>query len=286
MTFAWVLNLDADLELAALASGTRYQPTDSVLSAMAQHSARLASSLLGADDVLVEAQTKPGSLRGLVGRAFCPTPRAIGALVRAGAEPEPHPSVAVLARVNGRAFCAALGSTLPRARFVRTATEAITAMTEITGDVRIKRAYGMAGRGQRVVRGAPSEADLGFIRRAVVEGGAMIEPNVVINEELALHAMLARDGSFRRGELVRQQCDRAGAWISSERIGDHPHEHAIAAELNRVALALHQEGYFGPFGIDAFTYREGLELQPRSEINARYSMAFAIGFGGPGSPLR
>jgi hypothetical protein len=39
--------------------------------------------------------------------------------------------------------------------------------------------------------------------------------------------------------------------------------------------------YFGPFGVDAYTYRarDGrLGLQPRSEINARYSMGFAAGF--------
>ena len=51
--------------------------------------------------------------------------------------------------------------------------------------------------------------------------------------------------------------------------------------LARVAVALAGSGYFGPFGIDAFTYRNAdgtVALQPRSEINARYSMGFAIGF--------
>ena len=41
-------------------------------------------------------------------------------------------------------------------------------------------------------------------------------------------------------------------------------------------------GYFGPFGVDAYTYRDRLAratcdlLQPRSEVNARYSMGFAL----------
>ena len=46
--------------------------------------------------------------------------------------------------------------------------------------------------------------------------------------------------------------------------------------------ALAGAGYFGPFGIDAYRYRDragALRLQPRSEINARYSMGFAVGLG-------
>jgi hypothetical protein len=49
-----------------------------------------------------------------------------------------------------------------------------------------------------------------------------------------------------------------------------------------VGRALFAAAYFGPFGVDGFVYRDhdgGLRLQPRSEINARYSMGFAIGFG-------
>jgi hypothetical protein len=55
----------------------------------------------------------------------------------------------------------------------------------------------------------------------------------------------------------------------------------LAEEAARVAAALASAGYFGPFGIDAYTYRAhggALELQVRSEINARYSMGFAVGF--------
>ena len=39
-------------------------------------------------------------------------------------------------------------------------------------------------------------------------------------------------------------------------------------------------GYFGPFGIDGFRYRDTdghLRFNPRSEINARYSMGWAVG---------
>ena len=57
----------------------------------------------------------------------------------------------------------------------------------------------------------------------------------------------------------------------------------LSTEASHVAAALASAGYFGPFGIDAYTYRGGggsLELQLRSEINARYLDGFAIGYRG------
>ena len=79
---------------------------------------------------------------------------------------------------------------------------------------------------------------------------------------------------------------RVGRGSSLERIAARlfvqvPTE-ALTTELARVAGALCAAGYFGPFGLDAYTYRGGdgiVCLQPRSEINARYSMGFALGFG-------
>jgi hypothetical protein len=78
-----------------------------------------------------------------------------------------------------------------------------------------------------------------------------------------------------------------GAWVSTERIdslqelvGDIPARMGREADL--VAIALSRAGYFGPFGVDAYCYRdrdEKIHLQPRSEINARYTMGFAIGWG-------
>jgi hypothetical protein len=41
-------------------------------------------------------------------------------------------------------------------------------------------------------------------------------------------------------------------------------------------------GYYGPFGIDAFRWRDQNGKQqwnPRCEINARYSMGWSIGMG-------
>jgi hypothetical protein len=50
-----------------------------------------------------------------------------------------------------------------------------------------------------------------------------------------------------------------------------------------VSESLHAAGYFGPFGIDAYRYRSGREhgFCSLSEINARFSMGFVVGFPRP-----
>jgi hypothetical protein len=286
---AWVLNLDADLELGA---GPGYAPTRSVRLSMKPHIERLATSLLGPDEVLVDESSPALSAVGLPGRAFCPTACALDVLRRAGADPEPHPSVAVLGRVNSRAFASSLGPTMPGAAFVTAPDVARTILvTEppVGTAWRVKHAFGMTGRNQRVIRpSSVGEPDLAFVRAGLTRGGVQIEPHVAIEEEYAIHGVIAADGSFRIGMLVRQRCDARGAWMSTEPIGasgetlgDIPDR--MGEEAHRVAHALSAAGFFGPFGIDAYSYRgPGGEprLQPRSEINARYSMGFAVGFGG------
>jgi len=287
---AWVLNLDADLELGA--GGDARTPKRSVLEAMRGRRADLAARLLAPGDVVVDERSSRGAARGRAGRAFCPTPRAIALLERAGAVPEPFPSVEILRRVNGRAFCAALGATLPGAVFAKGEEAACAVLASEPPEGfrawHVKSAFGMAGRGHRVI--APARElrrdDRDFLR-AALRHGAMVEPHADVERELAIHGVVARDGTLRLGAITRQRCDPRGAWIASEPLG----EDALAAfawageleaEARRVADALRTAGYFGPFGVDAFTYRRSGEsgevrFNPRSEINARYSMGFPEG---------
>jgi hypothetical protein len=267
--FAWVLNLDADLELAVPA----YTPKQTVREAIRALVPRVAATLLAPEDVLVHEESEAGSARGLVGRAFSPTPRAIALLERAGATPEPHPPVDVLRRVNSRSFCASLGQTLPDAELVTDEAKAL-AKIAARGPWRVKRLFGMSGKNQRVTGMAAEEIDHGFVRAGIAEGGVQIEPNVVIEEEYAVHAMIGEDGALAIHGLTRQRCDARGAWIASD-VFDGPAEIAarLEEEARRVGTALFEAAYFGPFGVDAFTY-DGGRLNPRSEINARYTMGF------------
>jgi hypothetical protein len=214
------------------------------------------------------------------GRAFCPTPRALALFRRLGVEPEPHPSVEVLRRVNSRAFCAELGQNLSGALFAESVDEVLSTLAEappIGRQWRAKRAHGMAGRGQRpIAPGRASDADVAYLRASIErDGGIQIEPEVDIVRELAMHATLSSDGTTRVGRLLEQRCDPTGQWVESRALEDDMP--VLRAEVERVATALHAAGYFGPFGVDAYEYRvrDELRLNPRSEINARYSMGFA-----------
>jgi hypothetical protein len=271
--YAWVLNLDADLELAHPEGS--YSPSNAVKKAMSRSMDALRMTLLGPEDIVIDDQA--GSAKDFIGRAWCPTHRALAIMKRAGATPEPHPSQEILRKVNARSFCASLGQTLPGAMFAKSVEEAIAKLRS-PGAWRVKRNFGMAGRGHRKIDSL-TEDDITAVSAAIRdEGGVQIEPNLVIERELGQHALLHEDGRYEKGALVVQECDAHGQWIRTS-VGhedDWAHAAAIERELNTVASALHSAGYFGPFGIDAFVHQNG--FQPRSEINARYSMGFAVGF--------
>jgi hypothetical protein len=191
--------------------------------------------------------------------------------------------------VNGRAFCASLGQTLPEAAFVtdiETAETLLSKQPVCASQWRAKRAFGMAGRGQRrIAPGAVTDADRSFLRASIAaDAGVQIEPDVAIVRELAMHGFIEEDRAVRFGRLVAQECDEHGQWQATLLADDVDAaiSSAIAAEAHHVAGALCAAGYFGPFGIDAFLYRDldgRIRLQPRSEINARYSMGYTVGFG-------
>jgi hypothetical protein len=287
----WVLNLDADIELGT--SG-RYSPRARTIEAMRPHIQTLAAGLLGPGESPLEGAEDLGP--HVVGRAFCPTTRAVASMRERGVSPERHPPMSVLRLVSSRAFSQSPGRGLEGASFVTSASSAKEVLGEpppIGDGWRVKHAHGMAGRNQRVIPpGGLTTLDDAFVARGLANGGVQIEPNVVIERELARHGFVRPDGSLEAGALVYQRCDARGAWLASERAppgADREAEVALGEEIESVASLLHGAGYFGPFGVDAFFYvgrRERRMLQPRSEVNARYSMGFTVGFGPPPPPLQ
>src|SRR5262245_26559172 len=116
---AWVLNLDAEYELA---SPDAHTPSAATARRMTEL-VRALAPLLGPDDVVLGendvvagealaggAPTTPAQM--WTGRAWCPTPRALLRLKKAGAIPVAAPDFDVLRRVNHRRFNADLGQTL------------------------------------------------------------------------------------------------------------------------------------------------------------------------------
>lgn len=274
-----MLNLDAERELA---DPRRADPFAALERRPALADALAA--LLGGAEVLLR---RDGDAAGARGVAWCPTPAALTALVRRGATPPDAPSLEVLRRVNHRAFSSGLGPTLEGARLVTDEGEALAtiAAPSPTGTWLLKRPLGFAGRGRAL---APPITDA--IRRFIAgtlrdEGGVQIEPLHERTLDVSQHGYLDASGRLFVGSPTVQQVTSTGSWAASRRArrGEMTEEEtgALSASVDLVAEGLAREGYFGPFGVDAFRYRRGssVAFQPRCEVNARYSMGWAIGMG-------
>ena len=283
----WLLNFDADEELARPVG---YTPAAAVLTRFASLATRLRGLVPPGDAVLEEWNEKtelPGG--ALEGRAFCPTPRALRVLRGAGATLPDAPSLDILRRVNHRAFCAELGSFLPGARYVRNREELGTTLASRGGPWVLKRAFGFAGRGRQRLRSNELDASVEpFVRASIDSGeGLEVEPWVDRVLDVGLHGYVSRSGHVTMGDPTRQDVDDAGAWIESTSLVSgtllSAEQEALESEGERTAEALFRAGYFGPFGIDAFRWKDEtgrLRFNPRSEINARYGMGWAIGMRG------
>jgi hypothetical protein len=127
----------------------------------------------------------------------------------------------------------------------------------------------------------------GWIEASLRSFGALVvEPWVNREADFGQHGYLTGAGALVLGAPTRQQMAPEGAWMGSERVspGDLGVEEAelLAGALREAGLALRAAGYFGPFGVDAFRWRDEhgrLQFDPRCEINARYSMGWAVGMG-------
>ncbi len=280
MATAWILNLDAEDELR---HGRVYSPSEAVRANVRAFQGGAAKAVTAPGDVVLDPErAQPGAARDCVGRAWCPTPRALALLEAAGARPEPAPAAEVLRAVNDRAFSAALGQRLPGAVFARTEEEVLAAAQE--GPWLCKRAFSYAGKGQRVLQGGRvSGSDIAWVRASLEGGlGLQVEPLVDIDREFSVHGVVDREGAYALRGVIAQESGAGRAWQAAHvpRPGELAEDEraALEAEAARVAAALTAAGYFGPFGVDAFRYRDARGrgcMNARSEINARYTMGWA-----------
>jgi hypothetical protein len=273
--------LDADFELANCGPWEPSQALKEVLETVSKEAERL----LAPGDILVEGdiQVPPGT----VGRAWCPTPSAIARLEAAGATPEESPSLEILKAVNDRAFSASMGQTLSGAGFVVDLQSVRKIMRRRQVPWLLKRAFGAAGRGQRRVGpGALSDAEVAWVEASLREGGLQVEPLVDLEIELVIHGLLHPDGSVEIHEPMVQECDEWGTWLKTRAPREGELSPFEAAQLDQsaflVAGSLAKAGYFGPFGVDAYRWVKGSGerlLNPRGEINARYTMGWGLNLG-------
>src|SRR5688572_12749591 len=99
---AWLLNLDADLELQDPVS---YRWAKLSAERIEELRSRVAD-LIAADDAVLDApgRAAPATSPSTIARAFCPTPRALARIAELGLRPPPAPPLEVLRRVNDRRF--------------------------------------------------------------------------------------------------------------------------------------------------------------------------------------
>ena len=277
--FAWVLNLDAELEL----DRPEQVPSAKLTAQLVRH-AQGARVLLGPQDVLV--QELPSNATAYVGRAWCPTPRAVASLRGRGVSPEPHPPADVLRRANHRRFSAGLGAGPPGSAYVEDAA-AVLRQLRGTDDWLLKRPLSFAGRGQLYVRGTTTVSQAAWIEASVRRGGVMVEPRVAILAEFGVHGFVQKSGKVGLGRPCLQVVSERGVWQSTRLAAasdlDAAERAGLMASAERTAGALVELGYFGPFGIDAYRYeRDGrVGFCALSEVNARYTMGFAVGYPTP-----
>lgn len=276
---AWVFNLDAEDELSHPGAHT---PPAAMIARIESLLPRLTTLLQPGDRVLWPGDGAPLP-PGMIGRAWCPTRWALEQMARAQVELPRVPTMAVLRAVNHRRFNHQLGQTLPGAGYAENAEGLERLLSSAPNETwLLKRAFGYAGRGRKKLR--PSErsaADQSWIDASLRTGeGLQVEPLVERALDCALHGWLDEDGNVSFGRPTVQEVEETGAWISSRlaREGEltATELERMTAEARRSAEALHRAGYFGPFGVDGFRYG-GEQFQPRSEINARYSMGWSIG---------
>jgi hypothetical protein len=280
----WLLNLDAEEELSR---GTATTPARGELARMQAMSERLRGTLVPAGDLLVGDS---GVTAGCAGVAWCPTPSALVRLARLGATLPPCPDFSVLRAVNHRRWSASRGLSLPGARWVENGADlarVVDAPWPAQGWL-LKRAYTFAGRGHLHLRARREVEDPrmeGWIRRALAQGGLLAEPRVTRVQDVARHGWLARDGALTVGALTRAEVDERGQWVASvvceeDRLSRKEMD-AFDEVFHDTAEGLREAGYFGPFGVDGYVWDDdgARRVQPRSDVNARYSMGWAVGMG-------
>lgn len=225
---------------------------------------------------------------GLAGRAFLPTPGALKTLARAGAILPDAPPLSVLRDVNHRAFALGLEGAAASAWCTEAARAAsLIHATHAGAPLRLKRAFAFAGRGHlRIDRATSRDLIDRFVARAIdQDGGLVIEREVELLLEVAIHGFIPHRGGPTFGHPTVQRVSAAGVWqesVVADATSLRTGERQILKDVGeRAAHALIEAGYHGPFGLDAYRYRhQGHEgFRPISDLNARYTMGFAVGMG-------
>ena len=273
---AWALNLEADDERARPKGWT---PPRKLLDKIDEQRALLRATLLREGDVVIERDDPRVLGEGWIGVAWSPTARARAMLERARVRLEGMADERVLDFVCSRRFAQSLLPATPRERVV----EAGFDPAELpAGPSRISLAHTCAGRGHAY---ASSREQCAAITDELLRKhtAVFVAERVTVLQDFAMHGFVGVDGALVLGEPTQQRTDpRTGAWRESAIATDLRADEAVllARYARDAGEALARAGYVGPFGIDGFRFRDAQDREAfcgRCELNARYTMGWAIG---------
>lgn len=277
MTFHIIGNLDQE----AIWLGTPQ------LSARAQRTSSAYSALLAAlapcDDVTVWAHAPVDPDRLVTAPGWTPPTMCVGAAPQIDllwADPSAK-------AVNDRRFSfqltTAWGCALPGARVLRSVAELehhLAAWVESTacdGAWVCKAVWSSAGRERVYGRGVGVDAN----QRAQLERlfertepAVVFEPWLPRVSDVGICGSVSDKVSLHPPHQLLSTARGGFAGIDLRQVAlEHAERDALVTTAERVGRELQHMGYRGPFGVDAFVYRDGDErrLHPLCEINARYT---------------
>jgi hypothetical protein len=220
------------------------------------------------------------------------------------------PDPEVVSRVHDKAFAVRVGAASwndPASRFVAVlnppelrgainAAERIESLVatwpaQLRKSFTMKPRFGTSGRGR--VFGAEGKLPLASIRgfaRLADRGGAVLEPWFDRTRDFSVQLLVRRSGEIELLGSTEQIVARSGLYLGNRGILDaelsagerrvkefecasgHPEDAQLVDAAFAIAQAAADEGFFGPCGVDSFTYRslDGSErIRPVVEFNAR-----------------
>lgn len=273
MDHVWLLNFSADGELSRVPDKAPIETHRAALT-------HALEPLLAEGTVLGRDRGAHPRASAAAGHAWMMTDAAASELRAYGATPMFAPGDPILRAVNSRAFSQRLGVDVPGSALAAS-LEDLAAVIDAERTWVLRREHGFAARGRMFLESGLTESAKAWAQRSFA-AGEQIECAVWLERthDFALHGYVAH-GEVWIGEPTVQVCDARGQWKETRRteVKDLTEQEvsALRSSAEQAAEALQHAGYHGPFGIDAFRHTQG--FCSRCEINARYSMGWAIGMG-------
>ncbi len=294
MSTLWIANLDAERQWAGL------PPPSPAAAARAVELGGLVAALAAPGDTIwtegpIPAERRPHGLDAeRLGWCHGPAPRgdwaravpwAVTTLAvgLAGPLARDWPSVEAARRANDKTWAhrlsVELGDALPGAAEIDGLEACDRAIVGLpTERWVLKAAFGAAGRERLLGRGplvAPLRARAA---RLLERGPAVLEPWVARSLDLAVLAELGPGGLVLHGRHA-QRIDGSGVFRGAGALSPRDADalDPLDDRVRALAHALAGLGYHGPFGVDAFLWRDEsgvTRLRALSDVNARLGFGF------------